>query len=326
MTVSLSPSAKANAAQYLKDLGIPFSAQEIEKIFRGELVRCSIDTLTERELAAAFGILYPKKPEEMESMFLENLGKEDSDESIQQLVNSNEDLTLDFSSLKLLPAASAKAMVKQYVDPKSYGDLNLSAAESKLVHALNHKTATVEQVESTLRKVLEQRLDEYQQKGVEGIGSYQRGRSTFESGKELLERCQKLELLLKLAPEFAKYIEEYPNSKPTTGEVKESFCWMNFKIDEKSTFSIVHKIFYKQGDLFVIFHRHFYVSRGHNNVQAVGGGISVDEKAVILFFSSRTSTDQVAGFGGSAKRALGSRIMGDKLAKNLSAMVKANSQ
>jgi hypothetical protein len=347
--VSLSASSRAKAMAYLQNLGFPVGAAEMEKILHGELVKVSIDTLTERELAAAFAVVIPKSPRDVQRIFLENLGKQDADESIQQLVNSSKDdnKTLDFSTLKLLPAKSATAMVTQYVNPKSFADLNLSAAESAQFHALNsNNNAKVEDVEQTLRKVLAHRLEEYQQKGLEGIAPYQRGKSTFEPGKELLERCQKLQVLHKHAPEFAKYIIEYPNSKPATGQIQESFTMMNFNIDDKPTFSLVHKILYQRDDheknsgdgdgegghAFFVFHRHFYVSRGHNSVQAVGGGESVggdngDDNndndasppaATILVFSSRTSTDQVAGFGGSAKRVIGSRIMGDKLFKNLS--------
>lgn len=319
--VSLSAASKAKATAYLQNLGFPVSAAETEKIMQGELVKVSIDSLTERELAAAFAVVIPKSPSDVERIFLDNLGKEDADDSIQQLVNSNDDgKTLDFSSLQLLPAKSAAAMVTQYVNPKSLGDLNLSTQEMAQFHALG-SNAKVEDVEQTLRKVLQHRLQEYQQKGLKGggIAPYQRGKTNFEPGKELLERCEKLKVLHQHAPEFAKYMIEYPNSKPSTGEVKESFTMMNFNIDDKPTFSLVHKVTYQRDSgLFFVFHRHFYVSRGHNSVQAVGGGESVGDDATILVFSSRTSTDQVSGFGGSAKRVIGSRIMGDKLFKNLS--------
>ena len=43
---------------------------------------------------------------------------------------------------------------------------------------------------------------------------------------------------------------------------------------------------------------------------------------MLLAFSSRYSTDAVTGFGGSAKRALGSRIMGKRTAKAMEAFQK----
>ena len=98
--VSLSAASKAKATAYLQNLGFPVSAAETEKIMQGELVKVSIDSLTERELAAAFAVVIPKSPRDVERIFLDNLGKEDADDSIQQLVNSNDDgTTLDFFTL-----------------------------------------------------------------------------------------------------------------------------------------------------------------------------------------------------------------------------------
>eukprot|EP00957_Ditylum_brightwellii_P198886 15159274-Ditylum_brightwellii.AAC.1 len=109
---------------------------------------------------------------------------------------------------------------------------------------------------------------------------------------------------------------EYPNSKPAES-VRESFSWINFNINEKPTISIVHKLVWKQDKIFLMMHRHFYVSRGHNSIQASGGGLPVEDNESLIILASCTSTDQVSGFGGSAKRAMGSRIMGGRLAENL---------
>ena len=318
--------SSAEAIGKLKHVG--FAQKDVDKALCGEVVRFAMEMLTERELAVAFAVVIQKTTDELETMFLENLGKEESDEMLQQLVNQNDDDdgSLDFSLVKFLPPSSEKDMVAAYVDPKSGGanELNLSADEWVSFRALDKKTATVSQVEEILRTVLAKRLELYRQKGLEGIPPYQRkGGKSFDSGKELLERCQKLTIIRKIAPEIVQYMQDYPNSKPTTGVVKESFSWMNYNIDEKPTFCLVHKVTWKRPDIVILFHRHFYVSRGHNSVQAVGGGQPLDDDATLVCFSCRTSTDQVAGFGGSAKRALGSRIMGEKLANNLSSLKKS---
>jgi hypothetical protein len=41
----------------------------------------------------------------------------------------------------------------------------------------------------------------------------------------------------------------------------------------------------------------------------------VDDGAVVLY-CTRTSTDQVSGFGGTAKRTIGNKIMGGRMAEN----------
>ena len=47
------------------------------------------------------------------------------------------------------------------------------------------------------------------------------------------------------------------------------------------------------------------MSQGHNSVQQIGCALPTDNDSILLAFVSRTSTDAVTGFGGSAKRAMG---------------------
>ena len=72
--------------------------------------------------------------------------------------------------------------------------------------------------------------------------------------------------------------------------------------------------------------RTFYVSCGHNSVQQMGFAVptnySANTSSMLLAFSSRYSTDAVTGFGGSAKRAFGFRIMGKRTAKAMEAFQK----
>lgn len=61
--------------------------------------------------------------------------------------------------------------------------------------------------------------------------------------------------------------------------------------------------------------RHFYLSRSHNCLQGIGAALPVEDGAVVLY-GTRTSTDQVSGFGGTAKRGIGNWVMGGKMAEN----------
>ena len=48
--------------------------------------------------------------------------------------------------------------------------------------------------------------------------------------------------------------------------------------------------------------RHFYISRSHNCLQGIGSALPSEDGGTAVFYATRTSTDQVSGFGGSAKR------------------------
>jgi hypothetical protein len=291
-------------------------ASAAQKIRSGEVLNSTVTSLTERELAAAFCSLTTLSADDIEKVFLQSQGKEESDETIQQMERMHEeDGSLDFSSLKFLPSKSAKDTVKAYLNCSGGDTLNLSEEEMAMFHALDKKHATQEQVEGVLQKVLRQRLEAYQQQGLEAIAPYQRKNGKYyHPGQELREKTSQLAAAIRVAPDFIKYLLEYPNHKPTG--VQDTFGWINFNIDDKPTIALFHKSFYKVNDkCAVMCFRHFYVSQGHNSVQNVGGAFPVPE-GTLLMFASRTSTDLVAGFGGSAKKAIGSRIMGGKIKAN----------
>ena len=67
------------------------------------------------------------------------------------------------------------------------------------------------------------------------------------------------------------------------------------------------------GDGYILSDRHYYVSRSHNAIQMVAAVLPAKEGAII-FYSNRTSTDQVAGFGSSAKHSIGRKIMAKQIA------------
>jgi hypothetical protein len=296
---------------------IGFSKQEIARVKKNEVVQSKLDCLTDRELAAGFAFKVKLSADDVESIFLESKSKEETDPTIQQMGFADEEGNMDFSKVKLLPSNTASEMVKAYVNAKPGDGLNLSQEEMDLFHTLG-KSASQDQVEATLRQVLTARFNEYRQKGLEGISPYCRGKGgkNYEPGKELLEKTSKSKQLKKFAPAFYKYITDYPNSKPEDS-VQESFGWINFNLEGKPTIALFHKLTQKQGNEFFMMQRQFYVSRGHNSVQAVGGATTVEEDETLVYLSSRTSTDLVSGFGGAVKRAMGSNIMGGRIAENM---------
>jgi hypothetical protein len=60
--------------------------------------------------------------------------------------------------------------------------------------------------------------------------------------------------------------------------------------------------------------REFYVGHSYNSLHIVVGALPGKEGTVI-FYMNRTSTDQVAGFGGGLKRKIGSGMLRDEVVK-----------
>ncbi len=60
--------------------------------------------------------------------------------------------------------------------------------------------------------------------------------------------------------------------------------------------------------------RQYYVSTGYNAEQAIVAFLPVGDGTLVIY-TNHTSTDQVAGFGGGAKRTIGRTVMAAQLEK-----------
>ena len=328
------------------------------------MVHVAGDTVTERDLATliAFqvdtvGMNDDDDDDTFDQIFLESPHKQEADATIQQMVvlnpqpeDSSSDINnLKFETVRLLPEACVPAMMKLYTTFTGGEALNLSVEEIAHFQALG-KDATQAQIETTLGHVLQGRFLEYQQRGLAGISPYRRAKKhDFYPGKELIEKTQKSTLLHEHAAQFGQYIAAWPHGTDPQQCAQETFGWMNYNLDNAPSIALYHRIIwtdptYRKTKF--LMHRTYYVSSGHNSVQQLGFAVpvgrvpnttrssSVTEAAtdpptttktgLLVGFSSRTSTDKVTGFGGSAKRAIGSRIMGGRIAENMEALRKVS--
>ena len=94
--------------------------------------------------------------------------------------------------------------------------------------------------------------------------------------------------------------------------MQQNFHWLNYNIDGTTTFVLTHTLVAVDGAARAVVQRQYYVSTGYNAEQAVAGFLPVQQGTVVVY-TNHTFTDQVAGFGGSAKRNIGRRIMTSKL-------------
>ena len=104
----------------------------------------------------------------------------------------------------------------------------------------------------------------------------------------------------------------YPSAKPAGFE--EAYEWSQFRAHDVPTIALTHTFFIPEGQAWVIAQRQFYVSSGYNCEQAISALLPMQQGTLVIY-ANRTSTDQVAGFGGSAKRAIGSKLLSGEIEK-----------
>lgn len=300
----VSPRAQAVLAE------LPLTDAERQKILAGDLVTAATaESASDRELAITMAFLIADPPSDLAAKF-----QAASDYAIDKSVTAYGELhgdgsIADLKALHLAPASVAET--RHFVDAEPGLDLNLSSSEIAAFSALPEGDTAA--VETELRTRLLARYRAYRADGLAGIAPYARGNDKqSKPGDELLKATKASHVFAKEAPDLFAALRDYPKSQPTRATQK--FFWVNFDIDGRPTITLTHRIVATQADgTYVFADRHYYVSRSHNDVQIVAGIFPLDEGALVVY-SNRTVTDQLGGFGASAKQSIGRKIMGGHLA------------
>ena len=294
------------ATALLTDLG--FSADQIGKVEAGGMVDLDIRPSSDRELATAFAFRMPSAPKELLGQLRSGLVDKTDPNTIAFGVIQGAPSLDSFAKLTLQPDAEKRA--RAYVTASPGGDLNLSSAELATFGALGSGASTAA-VEQAVRAALLARLKAYQAQGLAGIAPYARdGGKERAPADELRSATRATKRLETLVPAASALLLGYPASKPPG--LEEAFRWSHYQAHGVPTIALVHTLFVPDGDAFVAVQRQFYVSGGYNCEQAIAA-LLPQKGGTLVVYTNRTSTDQVLGFGGAAKREIGSKLLASQL-------------
>jgi len=299
--------AVPTAMELLKLLDLPTS--DAEKAKAGEFVSVSISPSNERELTS--GLIFLVKgltPSEIVKRGRNGLlDKLDPNTVAVQLVEGDP-TAADFAKFGL--GKDGAGLAKEFLKAEPGSDLNLSSEEIAAFQKLG-SGASQSAVEGTLRSMLLARMQAYHTRGLAGIAPYARSDGEARSpADDLRSATQKLKLLEKLLPDAYQMLLNYPKAKVAGSE--EVLRWSRIEAHGEPTLVLTHNVYIPDGEAWVAMQRQFYVSAGYNCEQAVSAFIPV-KGGTAVFYTNRTSTDQVTGFGGSAKRSLGSKVLRSQL-------------
>jgi hypothetical protein len=293
-------------AALLSELGV--ESAEIEKAKTGAFLHLESEPSNERELTASFAFLVKGlTPTELVRQLRQGELDRVDPNTIAVEVMTGEPRAEDFATLALEPDPAGRA--KAYLSARPGGDLNLSAAEIAVFEKLG-KGATPAQVEARLRELLFERLQAYRRSGLAGIAPYARDGGTRSPADDLRSATAAHRILKKSAPAAYQLMLDYPKGRPTGTE--EVYRWSQILAHGAPAFVLTHNLYIPDGDAWLGVQRQFYVSSGYNCEQAVVAFLPVTGGTAV-FYAKRTSTDQVTGFGGSAKRSIGSKLLASQL-------------
>lgn len=292
-----------DAKTALDKIGFPADTQR--QVLAGEFVETALPTASERDLNVGIAFLVKQPPETLartvrEQMLLQRVdpgtiayGKLTGDGTVAQLAD-----------LKLTPAQQ-----KAYAEAEPGDKLNLSSEE---VSALNAAGKDAVAIQNKVKELLLARYRAYRAKGLAGIAPYARDGEKMDAAADLAAVIATARKSALLPPAFYDLLDRYP--KATPADATETFLWSQFAAHGEDTIALIHTLQATFDGTLIGVQRHFYVSTGYNIEQALTGFLPTDGGTLVIY-TNHTSTDQVAGFGGSAKRGIGRKFMAEELKK-----------
>jgi hypothetical protein len=311
VAVLVALTAVAAGASTLEEVtaNINLPADAAARVRRGEMVRSTPEESSDRELGVDLTFLVQQPLPEVVEAFRAAVDLKADPHLAASVPIHGPGTAADFADLVLEPDGVAEA--NRYLAASPGDGLNLSADEIATFKGLAAaRNGSKPEVEAQLRRLLLGRYQAYLQRGLGGMPPYQRRSGPFEPSGELRRASDAARLLEQRAPPLHHLLLSYPAEKPAG--LEEHFYWLRYDLDGRPNYTLRHRMAMPVGDRFAVADREFYVSHGYNTSQAFAGFVPVPEGTLIVYHS-RVSTDQVAGFGSSARKGIGRSVMAKQL-------------
>ena len=304
------------AKDIITSLGL--KQDQVANLERGEIIALEIGEATEKELAMGLGIYLPSPPAKLLAYFKSGaLASIDPDTVAQGDVEPESDaVAFKGFDFKFKQSDEAKGLLNAAANDR----FNLSTDEIQSFASLKKKLATADNtalvtgVTQHYREILLQRWQSYRKGGLSRIAPYARHGQEASPAKELRTATVSSKLLTRYYPDLYRAWLNYPAGLPSGTE--EQFYWLNRKVEDRPTAILGHRILQTSDAGSVILSRQFFVGHSYNSSQLIVGCLPYRNGSVV-FYSHRTSTDQVAGMGSSLKHSIGREQMKEQMVKNL---------
>ncbi|MBI5504215.1 MAG: hypothetical protein HY899_05415 [Deltaproteobacteria bacterium] len=293
--------AEMSADQVLADLGV--SAADKQRVLSGEFVTGEVTPVSDRDLSISIIFLIKASPAELAEQVVGGDFVRDDPQVMASGEFKGAGSLADLAGLTI-----DAAMAKTLASAKAGTALNLSTNEIAAFKALQDTAPAA--VGKQLQQTLLGRFQAYQASGLAGIAPYDRGGANSDVAADLRKASDATAGLKKYLPTFQKALLDYPRG--TAPGMQQLSRWLKYDIDGTITFVLAHMLVASDGEARAVVQRQYYASTGYNAEQAVAGFLPAEQGTVVVY-ANHTFTDQVSGFGGSAKRGIGRKMMASKL-------------
>lgn len=302
--------------QALQNFGI--DSAQFAQLERGEIVGYDVSETSQKELAIGVAMIIPVALPQIVDYIKSgrlNAGESDIIASGALADNAGIDAFKKFGFTdKQLDEAKA------FLEAEPGDEFNLSKSEFDSLQSLkasledaDNKTL-LKTANQKYREFLLQRLQAYRKSGLAGIPAYSRDDGSADPAAELRNDAVNSKAWARYFPELQQAWLNYPAALPANAT--EQFGWLNRRVEDRPTAILNHRVMVTGEAGGIIVSRQFYVGHSYNSSHVVAGGLPYKD-GTLVFYSIRSSTDQVAGMGSSLKHSIGREQMKKEMIKRL---------
>ena len=299
--------------EILTQLG--FNQSDAQGLMTGKILSNDLEETSDKELAITIAMFIHASRDQVVQAVLTGKTLEVSRDVLTVTELDHKSVEADALAAVALTEAEADEASK-FLRAAAGSTYNLSQADIDRVKdisrrlqnsTLSTKGGVLHAANDAYRLILADRLGAYQQGGVRSIGPYERGRGKRATpDKELTDAAGAATVLAKNQPAFYRAFAHYP--RHDTEGIEHHFYCFKQRVEGRPCFILAHRMFEQTPDHALITERQFYVGHTYNSLQIVAGCLEV-AGGTIVFYTNRTSTDQVAGMGSGLKHSIGRRQM-----------------
>jgi hypothetical protein len=274
------------------------SEAAIERVKNGEVVVEKLEASSDKDLSIA---LIARLDAPLEEIY-EFLQSEQMLELSTVTLSAGEIDTATFSMSGMdLPADVLQQLVD---DPED--TFQMSTEEIALITEATAKGTA--EVLAAYRGVLSARARAYWEKGIAGIEPY-----AGDGRSPQTDLAHANEAARQLIRNNAVHAELDAIPSKAAGKAKHRLYWAVQKGRDRAAPVLNHRILYAENEGEVSIERRFYSGYDYDALQIVTGILPAGDRRCVAFYTNHTYTAQVAGFGGSAKRSIGRKLMQKEL-------------
>lgn len=287
------------ASELMASLGL--DAEQRAAVLAGEIVVVDVVRTRDNELAAGAALLVDASPERV----LRSLASGrafDADEGVYlhgrvdpvqgELEGFPEGAVDERLSSELHALLRVKPGNRFNFSRTETETLRGASRQARLGRTQRHPAVAMAMQEAW-RGILQARVRDYFERGLEGVAAYDRGPDEGSlPSSELAGALHAEPLLVQHVPELRTALAKPPSR--SNGDVSHQFRWLQQSVEDRVQFTLLHQAALQRGGIQAFVERHFFVGHTYNSLQASTALIAVGDRTLVVH-ANRTFTDAILG-------------------------------